>query len=252
MSTYRLLLLILIVLPVALYNWHFKLTLNKKMFYAIFRMILQLSVIGIVLNILFTKDLALINALYVLFMISVATYSMLKTTKLPIRTYGLSVWLAVLFPQMLVLLFFNAFIVNLEDVFEASHLIPVAGMLLGNSLSGNILAIGNFYDRIKSQEKQYYYNLSLCGNRLEALAPYFRSALLSSVNPTLASIETIGLVALPGMMTGQILGGANPTTAIKYQIAIMIAILVTRYFTAILAIKLTSNKAFDDYDRLIL
>ncbi len=63
-------------------------------------------------------------------------------------------------------------------------------------------------------------------------------------------METIGLVALPGMMTGQILGGSIPITAIKYQIAIMIAIFVTRYFTAILAIKLTTRTAFDDYDRL--
>jgi len=94
--------------------------------------------------------------------------------------------------------------------------------------------------------------LSLCGNRSEALSPYFKNAVASSVNPTLASIETIGLVALPGMMSGQILGGAIPLSAIKYQIAIMIAIMITRYFSAILVILFTAVNAFDEYDVLTL
>ena len=84
------------------------------------------------------------------------------------------------------------------------------------------------------------------------MKPYFKDAVLSSINPTLASIETIGLVALPGMMTGQILGGAIPLTAIKYQIAIMLAIFISRYFSAILSIFFTSGIAFDDFDMLKL
>lgn len=221
------------------------------MIYALLRMTVQLSIIGLVLQYFFDLNNVFVNITYVLFMITVASHSMLKTTKLPYKTFGLSVWLSVVLPHYIVLLFFNYFVVGLDNIFEAQFLIPIGGMLLGNSLSGNILAISSFYTRIKDQEKQYYYTLGLSASRSEALRPYFTHALRSSINPTIASMETIGLVALPGMMTGQILGGSIPITAIKYQIAIMVAIFVTRYFTAILAIYLTSKKAFDDYDRLL-
>lgn len=251
MDNTNLIYLVFLLVPVLVFNYHFHLNNNRRLLYVVFRMTLQLSVIGLVLQVFFDLNNSLVNILYVIFMLTVACHSMLKTSKLPIKTFGPAIWVSVFIPQMLVLLFFNYFIVDLDNIFDARYLIPIGGMLLGNSLSGNILAINNFYTRLKDQEKKYYYTLGLSTNRNEALRPYFTHALNSSINPTMASMETIGLVALPGMMTGQILGGSIPITAIKYQIAIMVAIFVTRYFTAILAIKLTSNKAFDHYDRLL-
>lgn len=83
------------------------------------------------------------------------------------------------------------------------------------------------------------------------MMPYFRDALKSAINPTLASIETIGLVALPGMMTGQMLGGSVPLTAIKYQMAISASILLARYFSCLFTILLTLPYGFDEYDMLL-
>ncbi|MCF8018370.1 MAG: ABC transporter permease [Vallitaleaceae bacterium] len=250
METTNMYILFFLVLPVFLFNIHYAIKMNGQIAFAIFRMILQLSLIGLVLQWLFDMNTPWINVIYIIFMMTIASYSMLKTTKLSIKTFGFHIWLAVFIPHFLVLLFFNYFIVDLTDVFDAQYLIPIGGMLLGNSLSGNILAINTFYKQIKDGEKTYYYNLSLSASRSEALKPYFVHALKSSISPTIASIETIGLVSLPGMMTGQILGGSIPITAIKYQIAIMIAIFSTRYLTAVLAIYLTRSRAFDDYDRL--
>lgn len=252
MTTTNLLYLIIPLIPVLIFNKMYDLKLGKRTLYVIVRMSVQLSLIGILLQLLFDMNQPIVNLFYVLFMMTVATWSMVNTTGLSLRKYALPIWIAVVIPHIIVLLFFNLFVVNLDNVFDARYLIPIGGMLLGNSLSGNILAISNFYTRLKDQEKNYYYALSLSTSRNEALRPYFIYALKSSINPTLASMETIGLVALPGMMTGQILGGSIPITAIKYQIAIMIAIFITRYFTAVLAIYLTSKTAFDDYDRLTL
>ena len=251
MENTNLVYLLILLVPVLIFNYRYDLKNNKRVLYVVFRMTLQLSIIGLVLQYFFDLNKSWVNIAYVTFMMTVASHSMLKTTKLSIRRFGPAIWLSVFIPHMLVLLFFNYFIVDLNNIFDARYLIPIGGMILGNSLSGNILAINNFYTRLKDQEKQYYYTLGLSTNRAEALRPYFTYALSSSISPTMASMETIGLVALPGMMTGQILGGSIPITAIKYQIAIMIAIFVTRYFTAILAIKLTSAKAFDSYDRLL-
>ena len=77
-----------------------------------------------------------------------------------------------------------------------------------------------------------------------------KAVLLSTLNPLIATIETTELVTLPGMMTGQILGGTQPIVAIKYQIAIMLCILAGRYLSVLAALWLTSFKAFDEHDVL--
>ena len=106
-------------------------------------------------------------------------------------------------------------------------------MLLGNSLTGIIISINAFYRGIQDDESAYFQRLSLSASRKEALLPYYKNAIAASLNPTIASLETMGLVALPGMMTGQILGGSSPIVAIKYQIAIILAILIARYFSVL-------------------
>jgi putative ABC transport system permease protein len=88
------------------------------------------------------------------------------------------------------------------------------------------------------------------GSRLQALKPFFRESFVASVNPILASMATIGIVSLPGMMTGQILGGSIPMVAIKYQIIIMLAIFYTQFFSVFLSLFFSIKLGFDDFDVL--
>lgn len=244
--------LFFLIIPIIIINYRLDIKINKRIFYVIARMMIQLSLVGIFLQYVFDINNTIVNLSYIIFMIIVASYSAIKSCNLKIKKFIIPLFLAFIIPNILVLLFFNMFVTKLDNLFDAQYLIPIAGMLLGNSLSGNIISVNNFYKSIKDNKNEYMYSLSLSGNKVESLKPYFKNAVLASINPTLASIETIGLVSLPGMMTGQILGGAIPITAIKYQIAIMIAILIARYFSTILSILFTALKAFDDYDMLIL
>lgn len=244
--------LFFLIIPIIIINYKLNININKKIFYVIGRMIIQLSLVGIFLQYIFNINNPIVNILYIIFMITVASYSAIKSCNLKIKKFIIPLFLAFIIPNIIVLLFFNTFVTKLNYLFDAQYMIPIAGMLLGNSLSGNIISINNFYKSIRENKNEYLYSLSVSGNKVEALTPYFKNAVLSSINPTLASIETIGLVSLPGMMTGQILGGAIPITAIKYQIAIMIAILISRYFSTVLSILFTAHKAFDDYDILIV
>lgn len=139
---------------------------------------------------------------------------------------------------------------NISDIFNAKYLIPISGMLLGNSLKGNIIATNTFFDYFKNREKEYFFTLSLGASRQEALKPIVRESIKRGLRPTLASIATIGLVSLPGMMTGQILGGSVPMTAIKYQIAIMIAIFSTMAISIFLVILLLKKVSFNKFDVL--
>jgi putative ABC transport system permease protein len=120
-------------------------------------------------------------------------------------------------------------------------------MVLGNCLRADIIGLKSFYGSLAKDERAYHQSLAQGARLHEAIHPYFRDALQSALMPTVASMATIGLVALPGMMTGVILAGADPLTAIKYQITIMIAILTGTGLTVFLAIRLTARNSFNAY-----
>jgi len=148
-------------------------------------------------------------------------------------------------------LFFNAVVINLDHVLDARYVITIGGMLLGNVLNGDIIGLTAFYKGIEENRNRVNFDLSLGATRFQAIKPYLKDAITASIKPTVASMATIGLVALPGMMTGQILGGSVPMNAIMYQIAIMLAIYVTRYINIMGAIMFSQNMMFDKKDQLL-
>ncbi|MDC7235956.1 MAG: ABC transporter permease [Spirochaetales bacterium] len=239
---------LIFLIPMMAVTWKMNLSVNKRLVIAVSRMILQLSLVGIFLQYIFKLDKGWLNLLYVFLMMLVASFSVMKSCNRKEAPYLPIILFSFALPNTVMMLFFNRFIADIDVILSAQHTIPIAGMLLGNSLNSIIIAVNRFYSDLKEGEKEYFMMLGMSGSRSEAIRPYFRTALLTALNPTLASIETIGLVALPGMMTGQILGGALPLTAIKYQIAIMLAIMIVRFAAAALTIFMTTRLAFDDFD----
>ena len=141
-------------------------------------------------------------------------------------------------------------ILQRSNCLDAQYVIPLWGMILGNCLRADIIGLKNFYESLKKDEKLYLQSLAQGATLKEALDPYVREALQASLLPTVASMSTIGLVALPGMMTGVILAGVDPLTAISYQIAIMIAIFSGTTLTVFLALRLTLRRSFNSYGLL--
>lgn len=243
--------LIVILIPVILIGVYYKLHIVKRTLTSVFRMTIQLAAVGLVLQYVFKIENPWINAGYALFMITVAAFNAIHRTKLNYKRYGLAIFASFFLSVGTILFFFNAFVVQLENLFVAQYMVTVTGMLLGNALTGIIITMNAFFSSVKENHKAYDYTLAQGASRREALLPYIRHALLSSINPNLSSIETIGLVALPGMMNGQILAGSIPLTAIKYQLAIMVAILGVSFIGSWLAIVLCVKRAFNDYDVMI-
>jgi len=236
------------LIPVLWLAARFRLAMNRTILWSSLRMTVQLSLVGLYLKYLFKFNLAWVNVLYILVMIAVASYSVLKSSRLDLsRLFG-PVFVSILLPVGTVLLFINACVVRIENILDATYMIPVCGMLLGNSMRNNIIGLSNFYAGLKENEKTYLYTLALGASRLQALAPFFRAAVIASINPILASMATIGIVSLPGMMTGQILGGSIPMVAIKYQIVIMLGIFYTQFFSVCLSLLFSIRIGFDEYD----
>jgi putative ABC transport system permease protein len=242
--------LLVFLVPIVYINTRLKLAINKPLLTSIVRMCVQLGFVGIYLEFLFKYNSPVLNSVYLLIMISIACQSIIRSCNLRFKLFFLPIFFALLIPFVVILFFFNAVVVCIDNLFEAKYLIPIGGMLLGNSLRSIIIGLSNFYSGIRKDEKVYLYSISLLNNRILALKPYFLQSFSAAIAPIIASMATIGLVSLPGMMTGQILGGSIPLVAIKYQIAIMLSIFYTEYFSTMLAIIFSLKAGFNDLDVL--
>lgn len=238
---------LLLIVPVGIL-YFLKVKLVKESLISVLRMSIQLGLVGVYLKYIFEWDNTWLNIAWLLVMIVVSTFSIINSNGICKRLFFLPILGALAISLFFNVSYFNFFIVRISDIFNAKYLIPVSGMLLGNSLKGNIIATNTFLDYFKTREREYFFTLSLGASREEALKPIVRESMKRSLRPTLASIATIGLVSLPGMMTGQILGGSVPMTAIKYQIAIMIAIFSTMAISIFLVILFLKRISFNKFD----
>ncbi|MGM0595792.1 MAG: ABC transporter permease [Myxococcota bacterium] len=236
----------LLLVPLGL-SLFFRFKLIKQIFYSTFRMTAQLVLIGIFLKYLFKWDNSLINFIWLTIMILVAVFSSIRNAAMKISSLFLPAFISFFLSTFLVVLYLNALVIPTDSIMEAKYLIVLGGMLLGNCLRGNIIGISTFYNKLRQNDKNYLYTLSLGASQFKALLPHFQRSVELALKPTLASMATMGIVALPGMMTGVILGGADPETAIKYQIVIVVAIVVSTISSVVFSILLSLKLCFDKY-----
>ncbi|MEM7010558.1 MAG: ABC transporter permease [Verrucomicrobiota bacterium] len=238
--------LMLLVIPIGFSLW-FRLGLVKETIISIIRMSLQLLAAGLLLKFLFVFDRAWLNLIWLLVMMLAAALTTVQKSQLRLRSVLAPVFIATFVSTLTITLYFNSCVVRLENMFEARYLVVIGGMVLGNVLSGNIVSLTHFFSSLRDHEERYLYFIGNGATMREALRPFFRESLIRASKPMLASMATMGIVALPGMMTGQMLGGSTPLVAIKYQIAIMLAIFSTQIFGMSLGVLLSYRTAFNDY-----
>lgn len=239
-----------LILP-AIILWWYKTGLNKKLAVATLRMTIQLLFVGYYLEYLFELDNAWVNLAWIMIMVVVADFATIDRSELN-RTWTLIIPIfgATFFGIILIDLFFLELVIRLPQFLQAQYAIPVTGMVLGNCLRSNVIGINDFYYSLKENRERYHFYLAAGATRQEALYPFYQRALKRSANPTIATMATIGLVSLPGMMTGQILSGSSPMTAIMYQIMIMLAIFSGTILSVYLAINWSNRFVFSDTDKL--
>jgi len=241
----------LILLLPAWILWKYRTGLNKKLLTASIRMVLQLLFVGYYLEYLFEYDNPWINAAWIFVMVAVADFATIDRSELKRKASTVIPIFAATFLGIIIIdLFFLEVVIDLPKLLAAQYTIPITGMVLGNCLRSNVIGINAFYYSLLEHKERYRFYLSCGASRSEALDSFIGSALQKSANPTLASMATIGLVSLPGMMTGQILSGSSPLIAIKYQIMIMVAIFSGTVLSVYLGIIFTNRFVFTDTDML--
>ena len=241
----------LLIFPLTVMVW-FRIPIISRTITAVARMTLQLLFVGLYLQVVFKVNNPWVNSLWLILMIGVADFSIARGCGLRLTRFAIPLFGALVAGTAIPLLLFVGPLLQRPDLMDAQYVIPIGGMILGNCLRADIIGIRNFYDAVQKSDKAFVHALSQGARLQEAVRPYLRDACQAALLPTVATMATIGLVALPGMMTGVILGGTDPMTAIRYQIAIMIAIFSGTAITVILAILLTVRKGFTPYGVLDL
>ncbi|CAK9164746.1 unnamed protein product [Ilex paraguariensis] len=208
---------LVVVLMAVILSYMQKLGLGGEMVYSIFRAFLQLSIIGFVLEFIFTqKNVGWIVFAY-LFMVCVAGYTAGQRAKhVPRGKYvaGASI-LAGTAVTMFLLVLLNVF------PFTPQYIIPVAGMMVGNAMTVTGVTMKRLRDDIKTQMSLVETALALGATPRQATLQQVKRSLVIALSPVLDNAKTVGLITLPGAMTGLIMGGASPVEAIRLQIVVM-------------------------------
>jgi len=177
----------------------------KSLMIAITRMLIQLMALGYFLNFLFNQDNPLSTSLMILFMIIVSSWISLNSIKFQRKKYYKNAIISLFLGALPVLLFVVIIIIPTSPWYTPRFIIPLAGMVFASSMNAIGIGVERFLSEIKTK--------SLDVSRRNSL----KAALIPQINMYLA----VGLVSLPGMMTGQILSGIDPLIAVRYQIVVM-------------------------------
>lgn len=203
-----------------------RLRLERQLLIATGRMIVQLTLVGLVLKTLFALVSPLWTGLAALAMILFAGREILARQERRLSglwSYGLGTG-CMLLAASLVTVFALTTQIRPEPWYDPRYALPLLGMILGNTMTGISLGLDRLSTDLIRDRVAVEAQLMLGATRWEAILPVARAALRSAFMPIINSMAATGLVSLPGMMTGQILAGAEPLQAVRYQMLIMFLI----------------------------
>ncbi len=217
--------------------------LGRSLLIAASRTYLQLILLGYVLVAVFARDQPLITGAVFGLMILFSAHTIhLRLRELPAPVF-LPVLAAVSAGGLVVTLLVVAAVLRVEPFWQARYWLPIGGMVLGNSMNGIALAVDRLFADLDRRRDQVKTLLSLGASRAETLAPSIRICLRAGLMPTINNMAAVGVVSIPGMMTGQVLAGADPAAAARYQIVVMFMIAAATAAGAGLAVALLARRA---------
>lgn len=217
------------------------------------RMTIQLILTGYILVYLFNAPSPLYTILVLIAMEAFSVYNIIKRTKGKLSPkLKQIIALSMIGGTVPCLFYFLLVVVRISPWYTPQYFIPIAGMLIGNSMTGISLGVNRLVDGMETQKNLIEGALMLGATPKIAAKHIVDNAFDSAILPTINSMVGMGIVFLPGMMTGQILSGTSPVTAIEYQIAIMLGILGSVALTVVIFVQLGYRTFFNDQSQLII
>lgn len=217
---------------------------EKEILISSVRMTVQLMIVGYILAYVFGNAHPVFTIVILTFMLVFAIYNIYQRAKLPLsKELKKKIALSMAVGVVATLVYFILVTLNVRPWYNPRYVIPIAGMIIGNTMTGVSLGVNTLLDGMHTKKQMVESALMLGAKPSEASRPLINQAFDSAMLPTINSMVGMGIVFLPGMMTGQIIGGASPLLAIRYQIAVMLGIVGGASLTVLLFVQI-GYKAF--------
>ncbi|MFK0522722.1 ABC transporter permease [Paenibacillus illinoisensis] len=237
--------IIFIMLTMLISVWQ-KLGLERDIAVGTVRSAVQLLLVGYVLQFIFNSDHPALIIAIVGFMITVASFNAGKRGK-GLRRITLYIAAAITVTELLMM----GLLLGLHIVEPTpQYIIPLSGMTIGNAMVVSGLFLNQMKREVEASKGEIEILLSLGAAPRRAFQDVLKRSVKSSMIPTIDGMKTVGLVQLPGMMTGMIIAGADPVEAVRYQILIVFAFTSSAAITSIILSLLTYRQWFTSDMRL--
>jgi len=254
LSAYDLSLAALLVGALALVAVRMRLKLAAQLIVAAIRTTVQLLLIGLILKFLFARVNPAYLAFISLVMLTVAGWEIMRRQKRRFSGWwGFCMGSSSMFISSFVITVLALIvIIDNHPWYEPRYAIPLLGMMLGNTMNGIALGLDRLIATTWDQRDVVEARLMIGESWRQAIGDIRRESIRSGLIPIINAMTVAGLVSLPGMMTGQILGGSPPEEAVKYQILIMFLIAAGTGFGTFSAVSMGARRLFDRRQRLRL
>jgi putative ABC transport system permease protein len=240
------------ILLAGLASLAFRLRLGRDLALGTVRTFLQLFIMGYVLTLVFGLGSPWPTlAIFLIMVVSAARIVRGRVGKAA-ANYGLPVLLSMLASYSLVSVLVVGVIVGAKPWWEPRYFLPIAGMVIGNSMTALAVSLERLFSELRSGRDAVEMRLTLGADMDEASRDAVAASVRAGMMPSIASLMGVGLVFIPGMMTGQILAGADPLIAIRYQIVVMLMLVGSTALCSVAAVLWVRRRCFGTGNRLIV
>ena len=228
------------------------LKLERDLIIGTVRTFAQLFLLGYVLKFIFKLDNPLLVLAVFAFMIFFAGWEIRNRVKEKQISYFWPLFASMTISYMVVSYVVTAVLVNVDPWWKPQYFIPLGGMVIGNSMNATAIALERLLGDLRKRRLEVEAMLCLGADYREATKNVLRDAMRAGMIPSINAMMGAGVVFIPGMMTGQILAGANPVQAVRYQIIVMIMLVGSTAIGSLLVVYLVRRLCFGSGERLLL
>ncbi len=224
-----------------------RLGLTKSLALASTRCMLQLGAMGLILKKIFQINTPLLVSGWLLIMLLFAGREAVRRSKTKYRGINLDALFTMTVSSMVAGGLATQMVIKVDPWYNPQYLIPIFGMVFGNSLNGICLGLDRLTEYVRSRGREIELRLAFGATRAEAIRDGARQAVRTGMIPIINNMTVAGIVSLPGMMTGQIVAGASPMQAVAYQIVIMFMIAASNALGSMSIATLAGRRLVTDY-----
>lgn len=230
----------------------YRLGLGRTMLIGTVRTFAQLFLMGYALKFIFALDMAL--PVIGVFAAMTAAAAHIVRGRVPEKdvAFGWPLLLTMVASYTIIASAVTGIIIGAKPWWEPQYFIPIGGMVAGNSMNALAIALERLFSGLRSRRGEVEMKLALGADYREASADILKESIRAGMIPSINSMMGVGLVSIPGMMTGQIIAGADPAVACRYQIVVMIMIVAATALSSFLIVTLVRRLCFGSDHQLVL